>query len=400
MNDILKITLTFLIMLLLIKRKWNIGTVLISASIILFILYMMPLANIIKSIKSAFIEPLTLQLLISLSFIRMIEMILREKLVLKKMMSFIKRTLRNKRAVAISMPLLIGIMPSLGGAYFSAPMVAEATEGLAVSRELNAYINYWYRHPWELFSPLYPGIILASLISGIPMRTFILMNLSTVITMLIIGMFFGIPEIKGKFERSEPIKSDEILSFIPIIGLILLVLGFNVPTHYALIIVVVILMSFYKTNLAYIKRILLYGFTREIIILILGIMILKETLEVSGAVSNLSLYFSLNHIPAVFILFILPFISGFLTGFTSGFVSSSFPLLISIHGVDAYALSFAFICGYAGVLLSPLHVCLVVTKDYFKADMYGIYKKTIPSVIIIVIVAIIQCSILSHSTIF
>ncbi|MBF0473545.1 MAG: DUF401 family protein [Nitrospirae bacterium] len=360
----------------------------------------MPLSNILKSLKGTFTNPVTFQLLVSLSFIRMLEMILREHEILKRMMDFIKATLRNKRAVAISMPLLIGIMPSLGGAYFSAPMVAEITKGLNLSPELKAYINYWYRHPWEFFLPLYPGIVLASMISGIPMRSFILMNLSCVIVMLISGIFLGIRQIKGKFERSTSINKNEVLSFVPIIGLILLVIGFNVPLHYALVSVVILLLFFYRKDFTYFKKVFLHGFSIDIILLITGIMLFKETLEVSGAVKNLSIFFGSNHVPVIFILFILPFISGFLTGITAGSVASSFPLLLSIHGVDAFGLSFAFVSGYTGVLLSPVHICLIMTKDYFKADMYGIYKKTIPGVILIFITALAQYLIFRHKIIF
>lgn len=400
MNDILKITLTFLIILLMLRKKLSIGYALLSASVVLYAVYLMPPKSILKSMQGALTNPVTLQLLISLSFIRMLEMILREHDILKRMMDFIKGTLRNKAAVAISMPLLIGIMPSLGGAYFSAPMVDEVTKGLDLSSEIKAYINYWYRHPWEFFLPLYPGIVLASMISGIPMRSFILMNLSSVIVMSISGIFFGIRQIKGRFERSTSVNRDEVLSFIPILGLLLLVIGFNVPLHYALIGVVIFLMFFYRTNLGYIRKIFFHGFSLDIIILIVGVMLFKETLEVSGAVKNLSIFFASNHVPVMIILFLLPFISGFLTGITAGFVASSFPLLLSIHGVDAFGLSFAFVCGYIGVLLSPAHICLIMTKDYFKADMYGIYKKTIPGVIFIFIAALIQYLILRHTIIF
>ena len=51
------------------------------------------------------------------------------------------------------MPMLIGMLPSLGGAYFSAPMVKEATSGIHMSQEEKAFINYWFRHPWEYHSP-------------------------------------------------------------------------------------------------------------------------------------------------------------------------------------------------------------------------------------------------------
>jgi hypothetical protein len=31
------------------------------------------------------------------------------------------------------------------------------------------------------------------------------------------------------------------------------------------------------------------------------------------------------------------------------------------------------------VLLSPLHLCLILTKEYFRADLRGIYRKIVPA---------------------
>ncbi|NVL89999.1 MAG: DUF401 family protein, partial [Desulfobacterales bacterium] len=31
--------------------------------------------------------------------------------------------------------------------------------------------------------------------------------------------------------------------------------------------------------------------------------------------------------------------------------------------------------GYVGVLLSPLHICLVITCTYFRVDLPRIYRK-------------------------
>jgi len=49
----------------------------------------------------------------------------------------------------------------------------------------------------------------------------------------------------------------------------------------------------------------------------------------------------------------------------------------------------AFVAGFIGVLLSPVHLCLVLTREYFKADIWGIYKKIIPASGIIIVVAFI-----------
>jgi len=103
----------------------------------------------------------------------------------------------------------------------------------------------------------------------------------------------------------------------------------------------------------------------------------------------------LNGIPAAPLLFMLPFVSGLLTGVTVGFVGSAFPLILSIAGESSTVIiSFAFASGFLGVLLSPVHICLVLTREYFKADMWGVYKKIIPAASVVFLVAVAEYLIL------
>jgi hypothetical protein len=37
-------------------------------------------------------------------------------------------------------------------------------------------------------------------------------------------------------------------------------------------------------------------------------------------------------------------------------------------------LLFAYVSGFVGILVSPAHLCLALTADYFKADLRDVYK--------------------------
>jgi len=105
-------------------------------------------------------------------------------------------------------------------------------------------------------------------------------------------------------------------------------------------------------------------------------MLFKETMEASGAVSNLSRFSLEQGIPLLPIICILPFLSGIVTGPTIGFVGSMFPLLISMAGKSSLApISLAFAAGFIGVLLSSVHICLMLTREYFKAALWGLYRR-------------------------
>jgi len=395
MADLLKISLVFALILLLLRKKLNIGLVMLIAASVLFLLYQMPFILIWKTCKGAALNDVTIKLILALTFIRIFEMILREHAVLTQMMSAVKAIFRNRKLVIVSMPFLIGLIPSVGGAYFSAPMVAEITSDTRMSPEEKVFVNYWFRHPWEYILPLYPGILLASAVSKIALHTLITVNLAYAALILITGFVFSMHNIKGVVKVEERLSKKGLWSFVPIISVLLLVVIFHIELHYALLAVVIFLLSFYRYNLKSILTALKHGFSIDVIILILGVMLFKETMENSGAVKNLSQFFIKEGISVFPILFLLPFLTGLLTGLTVGFVGSTFPLIISIAGNTSIgAISFAFASGFLGVLLSPVHICLILTKEYFKADLWGIYKMMIPAGIILFCGAIVEYMIL------
>jgi hypothetical protein len=104
----------------------------------------------------------------------------------------------------------------------------------------------------------------------------------------------------------------------------------------------------------------------------------------------LSVFFLQQKIPLLPVICLLPFITGMLTGLTVGFVGGTFPLLISMTGGPSLAsMSIAFAAGFIGVLLSPVHLCLILTKEYFKADLW-VFTKILPASAIIFIAAIMN----------
>jgi hypothetical protein len=394
MTDLVRLTAVFAVILFLLKKKLNVGFVMLIAAALLFLLYRMSPALILETGSGAVLNSVTIKLILALSFIRVFEMILREHAVLTGMMNGVKAIFRNRKIVTISMPLLIGLIPSVGGAYFSAPMVAETTRDVKITPEEKGFINYWFRHPWEYILPLYPGILLASAVSKIELYTLITVNLSYAVLLVLTGFMFSMHGLKGAVQ-TDRFSEKGLWSFVPIFTVLFLVLVLHIELHYALIAMVAILFLFYKYRVKSILTALRHGFSLEVIILIVGVMFFKEAMENSGAVNNLSRFFMRESIPVSPVLFLLPFMTGMLTGFTVGFVGSTFPLIISLAGnASTGAISFAFASGFLGVLLSPTHICLILTREYFKADLWGIYKMMIPGCVVIFFGAIVEYLIL------
>lgn len=412
MLDVLRMTLVFIVLLVFLRLKWNIGYVMLIATGLLFLLYLVRLPVIGATFRAALTDTVTIKLFLALSLIRVLEIVLREKEVMAGMMEASRELLRKRKAVIVSMPMLIGLLPSLGGAYFSAPMVEESTRGLKMSAEEKGFVNYWFRHPWEYVLPLYPGLLLATAITKVELRDLIFANTLYAVLIVITGFLFGLRGVKGGYSEEElrsgsragsghekdhgipgPRRFDlrRFWSFLPVASVLLMVMLFHMELHFALAITVLSLFIFYRFRPGDILRVLKHGFAPDVFILILGVMLFKFAMENSGAVTHLNEYFTQEGIPLLPVLFVLPFVSGLLTGLTVGFVGSTFPLIVSLAGgAHLGQLTFAFAAGFTGVLLSPVHLCLVLTREYFKADAWGIYRRSIPAVAIVMSAALIE----------
>jgi len=179
------------------------------------------------------------------------------------------------------------------------------------------------------------------------------------------------------------------VSLMPVATVVILVLIFRIELSLALTLVIVGLWIFHRYRPKDIFINLKEGISFNVILLVIGIMVFKSLLKESGAVATLPDLFGRYGIPTILIISILPFIAGLLTGLTVGFVGITFPMIIHLLGGDPpiQVMAFAFGCGYVGVLLSPVHVCLILTKEYFHADLGGIYKKMIIPALILISIA-------------
>jgi integral membrane protein (TIGR00529 family) len=124
---------------------------------------------------------------------------------------------------------------------------------------------------------------------------------------------------------------------------------------------------------------------------ILGVMIFKHVLEDAGAVNQIPAALSMLGLPAMLVAFVVPMIVGLLTGTAAATLALSVPLVAPLLEGGALTAMGAgvwlFVGGFSGVLLSPLHLCLALTKDYFGATWGDLYRRIVPAVALVVVAA-------------
>jgi len=138
----------------------------------------------------------------------------------------LKEWLKSKHLILAGLPALVGLLPMPAGALFSAPFVAAVDEGGELELSHKVAINYWFRHIWEYWWPLYPGVILAMQYSRLPAIVFFLIQMPFTIVAVISGYIFILRRIKKEEDTGVgygKIDIGEVLSAMGPIGLLVMI---------------------------------------------------------------------------------------------------------------------------------------------------------------------------------
>ena len=96
----------------------------------------------------------------------------------------------------------------------------------------------------------------------------------------------------------------------------------------------------------------------------------------------------------------LPMLVGLVSGITIAFVGTTFPILISLIQASSTNtavlpyLILGLVCGFVGVLFSPLHVCLLLSNEYFETSLDRVYRHLLVPCLAMLIAALVYFQVL------
>jgi integral membrane protein (TIGR00529 family) len=313
----------------------------------------------------------------------------------KTMVDSLKNLVREPRLVLALPSVFIGLLPMLGGALMSAPIVEEAAQRWKLSAPLKTFLNYWFRHIWEYCWPLYVNMILAAAILQIPIIKISIVQFPFTILAAILGLIIlykRVPFLPKERDGQNFLKSlfNLFFSIWPILLIIVLIFGFKLSMLLSMAVSSLLTQILVRMKFQERLEIIWKSIQLRTVFLVASVMVFKRILEVSGALSSLTRVFHPEGLSAYILLFMVPFSLALLTGVNHAFVGISFPILLPIFGAghpDMVLVLFAYVSGMAGILLSPAHLCLFLTLDYFRADIRETYKILVWPVAVIFLAA-------------
>ncbi len=331
----------------------------------------------------------------------------------------LKEWLKSKHIIMAGLPALVGLLPMPAGALFSAPFVAAVDEKKELDPPHKVAINYWFRHIWEYWWPLYPGVILAMQYSGLPVVVFFMIQIPFTFAAVIGGYFFILRKVKkdekntgyGKIDVNDVLSAMGPIAILVTISLIgsavlpLLGIEGTLANLMAMLAgLIIALGAIFRGHTAVFRQtlhMLMRKDTWFMMALVVGIQAFSAALVCpidaadSTLITGMRDEFIRTGIPIVAVIMLIPFISGMATGVAFGFVGASFPIVFALVGpeltpaLSAATTAFAYTFGYMGMMLSPVHACFVVTAEYFGTRIFSAYRYILGPVTVVLLTSIV-----------
>lgn len=387
MYDLLGILSAFLVLGILVSKKVEFGISMILATVVLLLFYN-PSQEALLWVMEILSEWTTINLVLVIVQIGLIGFLYRDSGQIHRIIDELRKIVPDSRMVVASIPAIFGLMPIPGGALVSAPLIDDEGTRIGIDGTHKAFVNWWFRHVWFSIYPLEVGLVLAAYLSGVDLYMIALFNVPIFVAHLIIGVRFGLHGIK-KEEKPSGASSDIYTlayGFLPIVIALSFNMLLSIPLSLTLFAAVLMLLfqNRYRYGAEDVSRIIVQGISTKLFLAGIGIMLFKGIMERSDALSPLVSILE-PHIPVLAVAMIGAFTIGVLLGHLPAAVGVGFPVLLPllpVVNVQTVAMLFLFIM--LGYVISPIHLCIVLTLEYFHADMGRFYRMAAPSVLLLV----------------
>lgn len=392
MNIFLLLAIAMGIIIVLLRKHIPIGPCMLAGGLFIWAMKTPSVHYLWQGLTETLTMSRTYDILFALYFVMCLEIELRTSGALAGMVHALQRIFSSNRVTLAVMPAFLGLLPSLGGARFSAPIVEEASKGLDLSQEHQAAINFWFRHIFEFSSPIIPGMIMACNIAGVTYSEFILHLCWLTVLAFVTGWFVLIRPIKMDSETGyvedaaakEQNTQDLWLSLSPVVLTFILVVfcDMNASMGMGVVTAGLFFVLRFTKRFVSLKEVVCGALDMKMFCNVLCILYFIQILTVTNVLREIVDAFQSSPLPVPVIIGCVSLIIGVLTGMSQGHVAIVMPIVAAMQTGSLNLAGVAMAFGVAGQMLTPTHMCLVVTVDYFKSNFF----KTLKPILLIEII--------------
>jgi len=390
---ILSLFISIFITLFLVSRKLNIGYSLITGSFLLALLNGRSLSRILEIFIQTLTESTTISLAATIALITVLAHLLEKFFILDRMIVALEKMLRSAKATILIAPAIMGTLLVTGGALMSCPIVGNLGDRLSIPGDRKASINLVFRHALYFVFPISPTIILASEIGDFKVLDFIKLQLPIALALYIFGYFFFLKDYKEP--KAEKINLSQYLQavieffiyalpiLISLFGVILFKLPFYVSLIGGLCISITINLYDKKQDSKYDTKENLFktmynGIKLPMVIAIVGIMLYKNVVNDIDEIFVFLNSLLDNGMPLELIIFISTAIICFPLASVNPGIAILFPMILPLapnYETKLLYAMFIYTSSFIFYYISPLHMCQVLTLEYFNVKLMKLYRN-------------------------
>lgn len=388
---ILTVVIAIVVIMLLARRRINIGLAMLAGCIVLIAGTPLALEQVVQAGKSVFINSVTWELAAAVLLISVLGHILKASGTLDAMVDSMLSLMGDARWIMLVLPGLMGALSVPGGSMMSAPIVDQLGDRVEIGPEYKTGINIVFRHIWYIAFPIIPSMILAASLAGMSAKKLAVLNLPALALGLISAWVFLLRPLPGKVggHWSGKELTRFILSIMPLLLVVVIYLVLEVNFVLALAIGILaalvnmpepgeepLFRRMLVSGIGRAKTMVLPGLRPSLLLVVAGIMLFKELLTISGVVNSFAYDLVSLGIPMWLLLLVLPLLVGLATGSHEAAVGIAIPVFVPLLAADTYlaGVGLTYISATMGYLTSPLHLCIILTREFFRANFAGIYR--------------------------
>lgn len=303
---------------------------------------------------------------------------------------------QNQLVLLSGFPALLGMLTIPGGAIMSASMVGEIGDGLGMNGHQKAACNNLFRHLWYFAYMIHPMYALIESVSGVRLLTLFKLGVGPAALAWVVAL-------RTCARRGEPVPGPRghrgqaarrlAYSALPILVVAVGrgVLGMNFVGAVVLGLATAILYGwsgpwYWSRFRAHVGLRLRFKPDLWLSATAVGVMVFQEFIRLTEVNRGVAALITEQGIPLQLTALLIPLALGLVSGSNLAAVGMSIPLFVSVAPpgmLDRYVV-FAYTSSVAGYMMSPVHLCHVLSCQYFGVTQERVVRHMLPTLLTLV----------------
>ncbi len=381
---------SFVLLPIMIRKKFKLSTSLLTVAFLIAILSGLPMDTIFRTVIGVFTKPNSRDTILTVLMVGILGGVMKHYGLLQKVVDALLNIISSKKIILMIIPSMIGLMAVPGGAILSAPFINTIGEEVQIERPRRAVINLIFRHISMMVLPFTTSLLfIRAALPDINIYKVVGYGFIFVASTVFLGYTLFIKDIKtDKIQRERNILGN-IIKFLIYTSPIYLSVVINAITGLPFFISMIfsIFAAFLLSNKTGFINQIIKGININTILIVVSILLLKDIIlqldKMLLVVENVLLSIE-SGIGILLIFALVSIVFGFITGYPTSSLAITLPMLgmmsLPENQVHIYAY-FLLVLSFLGYFFSPLHLCQVLTIGEMRVatdELYKEYRKYAP----------------------